>query len=317
MTGSRRPPSAAAARLPEVTGSRAQRGGGARALLPTLVVLGLLVLVWAASTGPVRMLGTAGARPTPETAVPSERPSATPTPSDDMPTYRELTRGVRATADLSWIGQLVAYTVLLAVCFAGYLLVRSLWRNRWRRPEKPADVHFDLTPDGAVERGAGPRRRGAARRGRARRTPRRHRRLLAAARGGRRLLRRAAAPRGDLHRAGDPGAADPRRRPARGRPARRALPRGALLRAPDDRGPAARRPATALRTLHEDLRRSREPAVRSGHEVAVGRALRRRVRRLVPARVRRPPGRRRAPTPASSASRWRPAPPRCGSASTR
>ena len=149
MTGSRRPPSAAAARLPEVTGSRTASGVRVRALLPALVVLGLLVLVWAASTGPVRMLGTTGARPA-EPAVPSGRPSATPTPSDDMPTYRELTRGVRATADLSWIGQLVAYTVLLAVCFAGYLLARSLWRNRWRRPEKPADVDFNPAPDGPV-----------------------------------------------------------------------------------------------------------------------------------------------------------------------
>jgi len=146
----------AAARLPEMTGrtgstdSTGSSGwSGARALLPTLVVLGLLALVWAASTGPVRMLGTAGARP-PEPAVPSERPTATPTPSNGMPTYRELTRGVRATADLSWIGQLVAYTVLLAVCFAGYLLVRSMWRNRWRRPEKPADVTFEKTPDGPV-----------------------------------------------------------------------------------------------------------------------------------------------------------------------
>jgi hypothetical protein len=110
----------------------------------------MLVLVWAAATGPVRMLGTAGARPGVPRAVPSAAPSATPTPSDDMPTYRELTRGVRATADLSWIGQLVAYTVLLAVCLAGYLLLRSLWRNRWRRPEKPADVDFDPTPDTVV-----------------------------------------------------------------------------------------------------------------------------------------------------------------------
>jgi Domain of unknown function (DUF4129) len=148
VTGSRRPGSAAATRLPEVTGSRGQRS--AQALLPAVVVLGLLVLVWAAATGPVRMLGTTGARPDVPDAVPSEAPSATPTPSDDMPTYRELTRGVRATADLSWIGQLVAYTVLLAVCFAGYLLVRSMWRNRWRRPEKPADVTFEKTPDGPV-----------------------------------------------------------------------------------------------------------------------------------------------------------------------
>jgi hypothetical protein len=130
-----------------VTGSR--RARAARALLPTLALLGLLVLVWAATTGPVRMFGTAGARPEP-VPVPSDSPSAVPSESNPLPTYRELTRGVRATADLSWLGQLVAYTALLALCFGGYLLLRALWRHRWRRPEKPVEVSFDLTPRSGV-----------------------------------------------------------------------------------------------------------------------------------------------------------------------
>jgi hypothetical protein len=63
-----------------------------------------------------------------------------------MPSYRELTRGVHHDVDLSWVGELIGYAAVLAACFGGYLLLRALWRNRWRRPDKPVAVAFEPLP---------------------------------------------------------------------------------------------------------------------------------------------------------------------------
>jgi hypothetical protein len=119
------------------------------ALLPAAVVLGLLVLVWAAGTGPVRMLHESGRRrvfgnpPTP-TATPTE--GATP-----LGNAREITRDVRPTADLSWLGDLIATAVLALVCVALFLGLRQLWLHRVRPPEKPVEVDFEVLPDRLVE----------------------------------------------------------------------------------------------------------------------------------------------------------------------
>ena len=45
-----------------MTGTERRAGAAPAALLPAGVVLGLLVLVWAATTGPVRMLSDSGRR---------------------------------------------------------------------------------------------------------------------------------------------------------------------------------------------------------------------------------------------------------------
>lgn len=128
------------------------RGSDRRAalsgLVPTLVVLGLLVLVWAATTGPVSMLHASGRR-----FVFHPRPPVPTTPTDGPTTgnLRETTRNVRPSADLSWVGDLIATTVLLAVCVAIFLGLRHLWLRRWQAPVQPVEVEFDVLPDRLIE----------------------------------------------------------------------------------------------------------------------------------------------------------------------
>lgn len=118
-------------------------------VLSSLGVLGLVLAVWAATTGPVRMLGTANRHATARSphVAPSPTPSSAATP---MPTYRQLTSHVQSTLDLSWLGQLIGYTAVLAGCYGIFVLLRSLWRNRWRAPEKRPDTGFEVLPDQAV-----------------------------------------------------------------------------------------------------------------------------------------------------------------------
>jgi hypothetical protein len=118
------------------------------ALLPAAVAVGLLLAVWTATAGPVRMFGTVPVHHVRATA-PATAAHASAAPSS-LPTYRQLTRGVHASVDLSWLGELLGYTALLALCFGGYLLLRALWRNRWRRPEQPVAVEFEPLPPGEV-----------------------------------------------------------------------------------------------------------------------------------------------------------------------
>ena len=120
-------------------------------MLSSVAALAVVLVVWAAATGPVRMLGTAthhaSARP-PQVAESSTRTSTASAPA--MPTYRELTSHVQPILDLSWLGQLIGYTAVLAACYGVFLLMRSLWRNRWRAPQKRVGVGFEVLPDRAV-----------------------------------------------------------------------------------------------------------------------------------------------------------------------
>jgi uncharacterized protein DUF4129 len=110
----------------------------------------VVLVVWAAATGPVRMLGTASRHST--SAAARVPPSSTPRPrpGGNTPTYRDLTAHMRPVVDLSWLGQLIAYAVIAAACYGIFLLLRSLWRNRWRAPERRPDVGFDVVPDQAL-----------------------------------------------------------------------------------------------------------------------------------------------------------------------
>jgi uncharacterized protein DUF4129 len=116
------------------------------ALLPAAVAVGLLVAVWAATAGPVRMLGVAPVEHSTVTRLPTaEAPSQS---QSAMPDAHQLTRNVHHDVDLSWLGELLGYAAVLAVCFGCYLVLRGLWRNRWRRPQKPVAVAFEpLPPD--------------------------------------------------------------------------------------------------------------------------------------------------------------------------
>ena len=59
---------------------------------------------------------------------------------------------MHASIDLSWVGQLLGYAAVLAACFGAYLLLRALWRNRWRPPERPEEVEFEaLTAEAMAE----------------------------------------------------------------------------------------------------------------------------------------------------------------------
>ena len=118
------------------------------ALLPAGVVLGLLVLVWAATTGPVRMLHDSGRR------YVFQPPPPPPSPSDADPTtgnLREVTKDIRPLADLSWLGDLIATAVLLLFCVAVFLGLRWLWLHRWHPPEQPEEVAFDVLPGRVAE----------------------------------------------------------------------------------------------------------------------------------------------------------------------
>jgi hypothetical protein len=97
------------------------------------------------------MLGVASAQHSTASAPrhASESPLNAP---PKMPTYRQLTRDVHPSIDLSWVGELLGYAALLGVCFAAFRLLQALWRHRWRRPDRPAAVEFEpLPPDEMAE----------------------------------------------------------------------------------------------------------------------------------------------------------------------
>ena len=136
------------ARVRPVTGRERRPPVVPTALLPAGVVLGLLVLVWAATTGPVRMLHDSGRR------YVFQPPPPPPSPSDADPTtgnLREVTKDIRPLADLSWLGDLIATAVLLLFCVAVFLGLRWLWLHRWHPPEQPEEVAFDVLPGRVAE----------------------------------------------------------------------------------------------------------------------------------------------------------------------
>ena len=118
------------------------------ALLPAGVVLGLLVLVWAATTGPVRMLRDSGRRYVFEPPTPTASPSDGSTPAGNL---RDVTKDIKPIADLSWLGDLIATAALLLFCVAVLLGVRWLWLHRWHPPERPEEVPFEVLPAQVAE----------------------------------------------------------------------------------------------------------------------------------------------------------------------
>jgi hypothetical protein len=127
-----------------VTGNERRPFVAPAALLPAAVVLGLLVLVWAATTGPVRMLSDSGRRRVFDTPKPQTSPTGGFTPPT---TLREVTRGVKPIADLAWVGDLIAVAVLVGVLVALNLALRWLWARRWRAPDAPEEVEFEVLPE--------------------------------------------------------------------------------------------------------------------------------------------------------------------------
>ena len=122
-----------------MTGQRQSR----RALaVGPAISLGLLLLLWAATTGPARVLSPSGRRRTFGTPFQPEAVSTSAAPRN----LEELTKDVQQTHDLSWLGDLLAWAVLLGFLFVVVLLARFAWVRRPRRPEAPPEVDFDVLP---------------------------------------------------------------------------------------------------------------------------------------------------------------------------
>jgi hypothetical protein len=116
--------------------------------VPTVVALGLLVAVWAATTGPVRMLRGSGRRQTfGDRTSPAETASADSGPGN----LREVTKDVQMQFDLSWLGDLIVSALIVGACVAALLGLRRLWLRRWRAPDKPESVDFEVLPDTVTE----------------------------------------------------------------------------------------------------------------------------------------------------------------------
>lgn len=110
-------------------------------MLGPALVLGLLVLVWTATAGPVGVMSPSGRRR--DFEAPAETPTADST-FTPPPTLEETTGDVVQTLDLSWLGTLAAWGVLLGMAAAALLAGRWAWQRRWRRPEPPPDVDFEV-----------------------------------------------------------------------------------------------------------------------------------------------------------------------------
>lgn len=117
------------------------------ALLPTLAVLGVLVLVWATTTGPVGVMSDSGRRLRFGT---DDAPPATPSDAASTGNLRQTTEHVQQRLDLAWLGTLIVTLGYVAIAVAVFLAARYAWRRRWRPPEKPPELDFDVLPDAAV-----------------------------------------------------------------------------------------------------------------------------------------------------------------------
>lgn len=114
------------------------------------VTAGFLVLLWSASSGPVRIFGgsgvtlglrlrevqEAGSPPPPPTGEPGSPPEPPPTPLQ--------------THDLPRLDELIEWTELLLLTIALVLGAVWLWHNRWRPSSKPDAVDFEVLPEGDV-----------------------------------------------------------------------------------------------------------------------------------------------------------------------
>lgn len=119
-----------------------QRQGRAAALVAPAVSLGLLLLLWAAVAGPATVLSPSGRRYTFDAPFQPEVVTTSAAPRN----LEELTKDVRQTHDLSWLGDLLAWAIIIGAALGLALLARLAWQRRPRRPEAPPDVDFDVLP---------------------------------------------------------------------------------------------------------------------------------------------------------------------------
>lgn len=129
-----------------MTGRSGQRRAWPAVVLAPAVALGLPVLVWAAAAGPMAVFSPSGRllgeRPTPPPAT-----ASAPLRGDSVEAAK---RSVERTLDLSWIGDLLAWAVLLGLALVVVLLGHRVWQHRWRPPAPPEDVDVEVLPDARV-----------------------------------------------------------------------------------------------------------------------------------------------------------------------
>lgn len=113
------------------------------------VALGLLLLLWAATAGPAAVLSPSGRRRSFDARTPPDDAVSASAPPRNL---EETTEDIRQTHDLSWLGDLLAWAILLGLLIGAGLLVRLAWVHRWRRPEAPPEVDFDVLPAQRVAR---------------------------------------------------------------------------------------------------------------------------------------------------------------------
>lgn len=120
-----------------------QRPRALGAVVPVLAVLGLLVLVWAATSGPVDVIGPSTLRIHPPAATPSASASASASPQPDkIDEYRHP-----KSYTLAWVGDLIAWTFWIAVAAAVVAGLVWLWRHRWHRPPPRPSLDVEALPD--------------------------------------------------------------------------------------------------------------------------------------------------------------------------
>ena len=129
------------------------RVAAAPAVAALVVAVSLLLLVVAASVGPVTLFHATSphrAHVAPPAATASPQATATPL----GPSYAELTEHQHAVVDLSWLSGLLAWTALAVLVLAlARALVRGVpraWQRRWRAPQRPEAVDFEVLPADAL-----------------------------------------------------------------------------------------------------------------------------------------------------------------------
>jgi hypothetical protein len=113
------------------------------ALVASLVCGGVVVLAWAATAGPVGVLSPSGRSRSfapPTTASVSE-------PTMGGPDLQEAVRGRQPSYDLSWIGDLIAWALVLGVLALVVWGLRYAVLHRWRRPTPPPTVDAEPLPE--------------------------------------------------------------------------------------------------------------------------------------------------------------------------
>ena len=120
----------------------------AAAFVAPAVSLGLLLLLWAAVAGPATVLSPSGRLRTFGTPFQPKEVTASAAPRN----LEELTKDVRQTHDLSWLGDLIAWAFVIGIVLVLALLARFAWQRRPRRPEPPPVVEFDVLPAQQVAR---------------------------------------------------------------------------------------------------------------------------------------------------------------------